>query len=159
MVSYWSINNCDHSLGNLMNSIAISLAKSVAEKLNLSTLSKSFDAKFVTVASFDLKNISGVMVSVAAKDLSFERISRSQVQKQIRIDIGIQSKLRNIETEVSDLIFLAEQIAELFDGWANDDFNATCIKVEVEPIYSPEHIRQYKQFISVVTLTFNAYGL
>ena len=61
-------------------------------------------------------------------------------------------KARGLES----LLELVEAITQCFGiGRRLPDYpEALCVEIENEPVYAPEHIEQYRQFTSVVTLTF-----
>jgi hypothetical protein len=73
----------------------------------------------------------------------------------VQIDIGVQRKLAD-EADIEALLELVEAITQCFGiGRRLPDYpEALCVEIENEPVYAPEHIEQYRQFTSVVTLTF-----
>jgi hypothetical protein len=133
------------------------IANAVKTELNDSTFSISFAAEMTLLPVFELADMRDLKVTVVPKAQSFQRISRIAGGREIQIDIGVQKKF-SAQSEAEELLGLVEEIATFFDGkrltGAN---NAICVKVANEPVYAPEHIQQYRQFTSVLTLTFKVF--
>ena len=114
---------------------------------------------------FDLGEMAGLHVTVVPKAASAERLDRSSRQFDYSIDVAVQKKLgppagdgspeQADNTEIDGLMLLAEQIADHFFGRRPATFSqAVCLRVDNEPIYSPDHLRELRQFTSVLTLVF-----
>ena len=131
------------------------IAHAVAAKLNATAFPQEFAAEVVFRPIFDLKNLRDLKVSVVPRAVSFARASRQANSRLIQIDIGVQRKLGE-EVDIEPLLELVEAITLCFGvGRRLPDYpEALCVEIENEPVYAPEHIDQYRQFTSVVTLTF-----
>jgi len=131
------------------------VANAVAAKLNASPFSQELAAAVVFRPIFDLKNMHALKVSVVPRAVNFARASRQANSRLIQIDIGVQRKLAD-EAEIEQLLNLVEEITLCFGiGKRLPAYpEALCVEIENEPVYAPEHIDQYRQFTSVVTLTF-----
>ena len=131
------------------------IANAVAAKMNGSSFSQEFEADLVFRPIFDLRNLKTLKVSVVPRAVSFERASRNANSRLVQVDIGIQRKLTD-ESDIESLLELVEEITLCFGvGKRLPDYpEALCVEIENEPVYAPEHIEQYRQFTSVVTLTF-----
>jgi hypothetical protein len=131
------------------------IASAVAAKMNATTFSQEFEAEVVFRPIFDLRNLKTLKVSVVPRAVSFARASRQADSRLVQIDIGAQRKLSE-EVDVEPLLDLVEEITLCFGvGKRLPDYPAAlCVEIENEPVYAPEHIEQYRQFTSVVTLTF-----
>jgi hypothetical protein len=131
------------------------IANAVAAKLNATGFSQEFEAEVVFRPIFDLRNLRDLKVSVVPRAVSFARASRQADSRLVQIDIGVQRKLSE-QVDVEPLLELVEQITLCFGvGKRLPDYSAAlCVEIENEPVYAPEHIDQYRQFTSVVTLTF-----
>ena len=131
------------------------IANAVAAKLNAATFSQPLSAAVVFRPIFDLKNMHALKVSVVPRAVNFARASRQANSRLVQIDIGIQRKLAD-EADIEALLELVEAITQCFGiGRRLPDYpEALCVEIENEPVYAPEHIEQYRQFTSVVTLTF-----
>ena len=131
------------------------IASAVAAKMNATTFSQEFEAEVVFRPIFDLRNLKTLKVSVVPRAVSFERASRNANSRLVQVDIGIQRKLTD-ESDIEPLLELVEEITLCFGvGKRLPEYpEALCVEIENEPVYAPEHIEQYRQFTSVVTLTF-----
>ena len=129
------------------------IANAVKTELNDTGFSIPFTAEMALLPVFELKDMRDLKVTVVPKAQSFTRLSRGESGREVQIDIGIQKKFSG-ESEAEELLGLVEEIAANFDGKRLAEFgNAICVKVQNEPVYAPEHIEQYRQFTSVLTLT------
>jgi len=131
------------------------IANAVAATLNAATLSQPFTAEVLFRPLFDLKALNTLKVSVVSRAVSFAPVSRRAGTRQVQVDIGVQRKIGG-DSDMEPLLDLVEEIALCFGIGSRlaDCPGAVCVKVENEPVYAPEHIEQYRQFTSVVTLTF-----
>jgi hypothetical protein len=131
------------------------IANAVAAKLNATEFPQEFAAEVVFRPIFDLKNLRDLKVSVVPRAVNFARASRQANSRLVQIDIGVQRKLAD-EADIESLLELVEAITQCFGiGRRLPDYpEALCVEIENEPVYAPEHIEQYRQFTSVVTLTF-----
>ena len=131
------------------------IASAVAAKMNATGFSQEFEAEVVFRPIFDLRNLKTLKVSVVPRAVSFERASRNANSRLVQVDIGIQRKLTD-ESDIESLLELVEEITLCFGvGKRLPEYpEALCVEIENEPVYAPEHIEQYRQFTSVVTLTF-----
>ena len=135
-------------------SMITQIANAVKTELNDTDFLVSFAAEMTLLPVFELKDMRDLKVTVVPKAQSFQRISRDTGSREVQIDIGIQKKFSD-QSEAEELLGLIEEIAAHFDGKRLANFeNAICIKIANEPVYAPEHIEQYRQFTSVLTLTF-----
>ena len=131
------------------------IANAVAAKLNATEFSQEFEAGVVFRPIFDLRNLKTLKVSVVPRAVTFARASRQADSRLVQVDIGVQRKLAE-DLDLEPLLELVEEITLCFGvGKRLPDYpTALCVEIENEPVYAPEHIEQYRQFTSVVTLTF-----
>ncbi|MGD9128783.1 MAG: hypothetical protein PVH19_15510 [Planctomycetia bacterium] len=130
------------------------LAQSVVNELNTGEFSLEFTAVSTLLPSYELKELKTLKVTVVPRSQVFQRANRAQTAREVEIDIGIQKKFSG-DSEAGPLLDLVDEIANHFDGKRPTTMpSAICSKVVNEPIYAPEHIEQYRQFTSVLTLTF-----
>ena len=131
------------------------IANAVAAKLNATEFSQEFEAELVFRPIFDLRNLKTLKVSVVPRAVTFARASRQADSRLVQIDVGVQRKLAE-DLDLEPLLELVEEITLCFGvGKRLPDYPAAlCVEIENEPVYAPEHIEQYRQFTSVVTLTF-----
>ena len=135
-------------------SLLIDISDTVAAELNAAELSQAFTAKVNLKPEFELKDLKSLKVTVVPKSLKFSGATRQESVKEVQIDIGVQKKTADPD-QLAELLQLVEDIAGVFDRKRLTGFpKAVCIGIENEPIYDPEHLRQYRQLTSVITLKF-----
>ena len=130
------------------------IADAVTAEINRANLFPDFTAERLFIPEYDLKTLKSIKVSVVPKAIKEINIARTMESKEIQIDIGIQQKITD-ERYLEILLNLVEEIADLFTQKRLADVpEALCIRTENNPVYDPEHLRQMRQFTSVITLTF-----
>ena len=134
--------------------LLIDIADAVAAELNNAELSLEFTAEVNLKPEFELKDLKELKITVVPKSLKFSGATRLESGKEVLIDIGVQKKTANPE-QLAALLQLVEEIAGIFDRKRLTEYQkAVCVGIENEPVYDPEHLRQYRQFTSVATLKF-----
>jgi hypothetical protein len=135
-------------------SLLIDIADALAVELNAAELSQEFTAEVNLKPEFELKDLKELKVTVVPKSLKFSGAVRQESGREVQIDIGVQKKTADPE-QLATLLQLVEEIAGIFDRKRLAGYpKAVCIGIENEPVYDPEHLRQYRQFTSVITLKF-----
>ena len=130
------------------------IADAIVEVLNGAALTPEFVAERTLLPRYDLKALKQLKVSVVPKGRKMTQGTRIHSIDEVKIDIGVQKKISN-DSELDGLLKLVEDICALFKAERLAGFaRAICIKKENEPIYDPGHLRQFRQFTSVITLTF-----
>jgi hypothetical protein len=130
------------------------IADAVVNILNASGLTPEFTAERTLLPRYDLKALKTLKVSVVPKGRKITQGTRVHTMDEVQIDIGIQKKISN-DSELDVLLKLVEDICGWFKAERLEGYpSALCVKKENEPIYDPGHLRQFRQFTSVVTLTF-----
>ncbi|OQB78594.1 MAG: hypothetical protein BWX88_05154 [Planctomycetes bacterium ADurb.Bin126] len=137
----------------------VDIADAVAAELNGHTFSQAFTARRLYRPVFDLADMKTLHVSVVPKGVEMQGASRTLVQHDYLIDVGVQKKLPTSpsgdNTEIDALMALVEQIADFFRQRRLQAMpNVVWVKTENPSIYLPEHLDQLRQFTSVLTLTF-----
>jgi hypothetical protein len=137
------------------SSTIVDIADAVVTALNSGTFSQSFQAVRHYQPVFELKDMGTLHVSVVPKGIELELFTRTQVQADVQVDIGVQKKLESIEpADMDPLMRLVEEIGDYFRTHALTGTPAVWIKTENVPIFAPEHLGKLRQFTSVLTLTF-----
>jgi hypothetical protein len=135
-------------------SLLIDISDAVAAELNNAELSQDFTAKVNLKPEFELKDLKNLKVTVVPKSLKFSGAVRQESAKEVQIDIGVQKKTADPD-QLAALLQLVEEIAGVFDRKRLTEYQqAVCVGIENDPVYDPEHLRQYRQFTSVITLKF-----
>jgi len=133
------------------------IADAVAVKINNASLVPGLIAERIFLPVFELKDMKTLKVSVVPKARRITQESRSHENDEVEIDIGIQKKI-SCDTELEILLRLVENITALFKAERLEGYpTALCVRKENQPVYDPEHLRQFNQFTSVVTLTFKVF--
>ena len=137
------------------------IADAVVAELNGATegtFGEAFTAQRLNLPEFDLKDMATLRVSVVPKGVQIAAASRLASQHDWQIDVGVQKKLSADgadQAEQDDLIALVEQIAAFLARRSLAAFPAAVwVKTELPTLYAPEHLRELRQFTSVLTLTY-----
>jgi hypothetical protein len=132
----------------------IEIADAVTVKINDAHLVPGLVAERTLLPLFELQELKVLKVSVVPKSRKITQGTRVHTIEEIEVDIGIQKKISD-DSELVNLLKLTEDMAALFIPERLTNFpGAICVKKENDPIYDPEHLRQFNQFTSVITLTF-----
>ena len=130
------------------------IADAVAARINAAELAPGLSAERILLPVFELKDMKTLKVSVVPKARKIIQATRTQNTDEVLIDIGVQKKISD-DSELDSLLKIVEDISALFKAERLDGYpKAICVKVENDPVYDHEHLRQLRQFTSVLTLTF-----
>jgi len=116
----------------------------------------AFTAKRYYRPMFDLAEMSDLHVSVVPRGMTIERADRSRNQHDVQIDVAVQKKFQSGDAaELDPLMALVEEIADFFRLRRLAAYpDAVWVKTENVPVYAQEHLEEFRQFTSVLTLTF-----
>jgi len=134
----------------------IDIAEAVVAELNASGLLPGVMAQRHYRPTFDLKEMKDLHVTVVPRGVEMSTAGRGLAQREVQIDIGIQKKLATSEaSEIDALMALVGQLADYLRGRRLGlSPEAVWVKTENTPIFAPEHLEQWRQFTSVLTLTY-----
>ena len=143
-------------------SVIVDIAEAVKTELNAAadgTFGADFTAERGYVPQFELKELEDLKVIVVPRAREDAAEGRNVAREDVRIDIGVLKKLSGTEAEMiaaaDTLTTVVEQIIEFFRHRRLTEYAAAAwIATANDPIYSPEHWREQRQFTSVVTLTY-----
>ena len=132
------------------------IAEAVRNELNGHEFSRPFEAERMYQPLFELPEMQQLHVTVVPNGVTVHPAGRGLIQHDYAVDVAVQKKFdTNEAVELDPLMALVEEIADFFRlrrlGAAPD---AVWAKTENSPVYSQEHMEQFRQFTSVVTLTF-----
>jgi len=132
------------------------IAEAVKDELNGHDFSQEFEAVRLYQPLFELPEMKTLHVTVVSRGVEMQVSSRTLVQHDYGIDVAVQKKFDTDEAvELDPLMALVEEIADFFRLRRLEAApEAAWIKTENNPVYSQEHMEQFRQFTSVVTLTF-----
>lgn len=131
------------------------IANAVTDRLNGAVFSQGFTAAMSFRPQYRLKELGTLKVTVVPKGSVRTLESRSAERKDHEVDIGILRRVAD-DAEIQALLDLVEEIEEHFreDRSLAGVPGAACMEIGNDPIYDPEHLDKYRQFTSVVTLTY-----
>ncbi|MFH1022124.1 MAG: hypothetical protein V1809_01905 [Planctomycetota bacterium] len=132
------------------------VADAVTSTLNAATLSLPFVAERHYQPVFDLAEMNDLHVTVVPKGVEVKEVARSKATRDYTVDVAVQRKFEvGDATELDPLMRLVEEIAEGFTFRRLADYpGAAWVKTEYVSIFAQEHMRELRQFTSVLTLTF-----
>lgn len=139
----------------------------IADKVVAALNAESWDLQFTAVREYTpalkLTDVDVLHVIVVPATIGRAASSRTEDELDYEVQIGILQRFQHEpgDTDIrDDLVDLAEAIGNHFAR-----LNLTldsgpilrCIAVANDPIYSPEHMRENRQFTSIITLTFRTW--
>jgi len=132
------------------------IADAVVAELNGRSFSQPLAAVRYYRPVFDLGEMQTLHVSVVPKGVTIERADRSRNQYDFAIDVAVQKKFQTGDnTELDVLMALVEEIADFFRLRRLATYpDAVWVRTDNVPVYAPEHLEEFRQFTSVLTLTF-----
>lgn len=137
-------------------SAIVNIADAVVAELNASGLLPGVTVQRHYRPTFDLEEMKDLHVTVVPRGVEMSGASRSMVQSDVQIDIGVQKKPTEVNlVELDGLMALVEQIADHLRGRRLAGApEASWVKTENNPIFAAEHLEQLRQFTSVLTVTY-----
>ena len=132
------------------------IADAVVTELNGHTFSQALTAVRYYRPVFDLGEMQTLHVSVVPKGVTIERADRSRNQYDFAIDVAVQKKFETGDAaELDPLMSLVEEIADFFRLRRLTSYpDAVWVRTDNVPVYAPEHLEEFRQFTSVLSLTF-----
>ena len=105
---------------------------------------------------FELPEMDELHVTVVPKAVEITGASRGAGTYDYKIDVAVQKRFEAGDAaELDPLMHLVEEIADHFRFKRLEGYpGAAWVKTEHAAIYAPEHMENFRQFTSVVTLTF-----
>jgi hypothetical protein len=132
------------------------VAQAVVDLLNTGVYSQSFVAARAYRVDMELQDSSALKVLVVPRGVAHILATRSGVQIDVQIDIGIQKKSALSNSALDSLMGLVEEILSSLRQPGLTFAGFMWVSTENSPIYSPDHLDQAKEFLSILTLTFRA---
>jgi hypothetical protein len=129
------------------------LAQAVTDALNGEKFSTEFTAERVAVPDFELADMQALRVTVVPREIESSALDRARDSHEVKVDVAIQKKVASLSNdEIDPLLSLVREIAAFLNR--KNMNNAVWRKTENKPVYSPEHLREMRQFTSVLTVTY-----
>ena len=99
---------------------------------------------------FDLKGLKMRKLVVVPAGIESKPTARDRLEEHLKIQIGLLKKC----TE-DDVPALVREVIRIGQGFLQKYVaGLRCMKTEYVPLFSPEHLRERRQFTGVVELTF-----
>lgn len=135
--------------------VILDIADAVVTELNSTEWSQEFTAERRYRPELKLADLATLHVLVVPRSVESSTATRSGYQHDYKVDVGVLQRFSEAESEeIDDLMDLVEEIADHFAGLRLDSPDAICVATANEPVYAQEHMAQWRQFTSVLTLTF-----
>ncbi|NLX57694.1 MAG: hypothetical protein GXY74_01240 [Phycisphaerae bacterium] len=136
--------------------LIVDIADAVVTELNAGTFSQELTAARLYRPEFDLKEMAALHVTVVPRGVEAVTVSRTSVQYDVSVDVAVQKKLSTeTNAQIDPLMGLVEEIATFFRLRRLTAYpSASWLRTENEPVYSPGHLEELRQFTSVLTVTF-----
>ena len=132
------------------------VADAVVAELNGQSFSLPFTAQRHYQPRYELADLKTLHVTVIPNGITTAILGRSGTQRDVAIDIAVQQKLtKETNANLDPLLGLAEEIADSLQAKRLTSFQQAIWKqTDFRAIYAAEHLHQYRQFTSVMTITF-----
>jgi len=141
-----------------MPATILALADAVVEQLNATAFSQPLVAVRHYQPCFELSEMTELRVSVVPRSVASKALDRSRDGFDYRIDVAVQRKIEPTAGNLDALMELVEEIADHFRSHPLAGFpQARCTEVANEPVYATEHLEEFRQFTSVLTLTYRVW--
>lgn len=141
-----------------MMAVILDIVDSIVAQLNGGSFSQPLVAERHYQPKFDLSEMTELKVSVVPRSLASKTLDRNRDTFDYLIDVAVQKKTDMTQASLDALMTLVEEIADHFRTQPLASYpNARCTDVKNEPVYSLEHLDEFRQFTSVITLTYRVW--
>jgi len=133
--------------------VAVTVAEAVKDALNGHTFTTAFTAVRTQLPEFKLADMGTLHVTVVPRSDASEGLTRDRDNHTIGVDVAVQQRLSEVNnTTVDALLALVQEIADFLNRRAMGD--AIWQTTVNDPVYAPEHLRELRQFTSVLKLSY-----
>lgn len=132
------------------------IADAVVTALNAASLSLPVAATRSWQPVHTLAELKDLRVTVVPRSVTLAFAAREMTGNEYAVDVGVQQRLETVDAaHIDPLATLAAEIVDFFRGKPLDGVaNCLCLKAAIDPVCAPEHLEEFRQFTSVVTLRF-----
>jgi len=103
---------------------------------------------------YDLADVTDLTITVIPRAEAIRADTRGTQAVTYTIDIGVQKKIDTASVSaVDDLLAITEQIKDELRGKALAA-GVGWVGIENSPLWLPQHLDQYRQFTSVISVTY-----
>ena len=136
----------------------LDVADAVVSELNAGSFGLPFTAERRYAPRFEMQDMDTLRITVVPKGLEIAAASRGEHQHDYQVDVAVQQKFSEGDAaELDPLMGLVEEIADFFRGRRLESVPAVCVRVENGPVYAQEHIKEMRQFTSILTFTWRVW--
>ena len=140
---------------------AIQIADSVVAELDNGVTNEVFSQEFTPQTNllpiYELSELQTLKVDVMPLPFEQANEARALTKYDYQIDIGIQKKVSDIDSETRELCKLVEEISEYIKKRVLSTATfASWVKTINDPLYSVDLLYNQKVFQSVLTITYRA---
>ena len=132
----------------------IQLADALAEALSADELSLPVTAERRYLPQVDLEDADTLHVFIAPRAIATSLATRTSTEDLYTVDIAVIKRAAT-DAEADTLAGLVAEIADWtrFRGLSGMP-GAVWTGVEVNPVFAPEHLKERRQFTSVISVTY-----
>ena len=138
--------------------LVIDIADAVTAELNAApagTFDPAITAVRRVLPAFEMTDLAALQVSVVPTSLEVAGSTRAARQHDVTIDIGVQKKLADIDTEVALLCGLVQAIGSFLAKRTLTDAPYACwVRSVIDPIFAADHLAGQRVFTSVLSVTY-----
>lgn len=139
-----------------MSAAITQVADAVVESLNGTSFSQWFLSERVYVPVIDLTTITSLTVSVVPRGVDIEPVTRDSDWFDVAVDIGIQARVDPADKAAVDA--MTDLVEEVIDHLRHKDLAAmpaaAWLSIANNPVYMPDHLKEFRTFTSVITVTY-----
>lgn len=147
---------------------SVDISKAIVAELQAGMAAGTFGAtRFVVerayMVEYELKAIKDMIVTVVPESLEISTFVRTRDVETNRIDIAVRKrlgagvdKIAEID-EVDGLIEVVRSLTRHFRRLQLTGLDVTIKSVSNQPIYVPQHLREWKQFTSVIRMAYEVH--
>ena len=136
----------------------LAIADAVVAQINGGPFVPSLAAERHYQPKFDLEQMTTLHVSVVPRGVASRNLDRNRNAFDYDIDVAVQQKTDMSPASLDALMNLVEGIADLLRPGPLAGYpDARCVEVKNVPVYALEHLDEFRQFTSVITLTFRVW--
>ena len=132
----------------------IDLADALVVSLNAETWSISAEAVRHYRPVFDLKDLKDLKISVVPRNADAGLSGRIQSMHTVQVDVAIQKKLTTLQNVEIDALVDVVQEVENHVRTTRIIGSGAWLETTNSPVFSQEHLADFRQFTSVLTFTF-----
>ncbi|MFO0880734.1 MAG: hypothetical protein U0840_25660 [Gemmataceae bacterium] len=138
-------------------STAIRIAESLVQLLNANAdhLGAAFVARREYLVQWTLGDTDALRVTVVPPEMvTAEQASRASYQHDYVLGVVVQKRVPPTDAAIDPLFDLVERMGDLIRREPLADPVAHCVALAFNPFYSPEDLKEMRQFTSVIVPTF-----